>query len=76
MNYSSLSLKELIHYGALDATTGLEKALVAMLSTMADVTAERDDLQRELNDCLDPNEVQQKINALKDAIEDFEDMLP
>jgi hypothetical protein len=34
MNYSQLSLKELIHYGELDARSPLELALVAALADL------------------------------------------
>jgi hypothetical protein len=41
MNYTTLSLKELIHYGELDATTELEKALVAMLVKHTNALSEK-----------------------------------
>jgi hypothetical protein len=75
MNYTTLSLKELIHYGELDARTPLERALVAALSEMADVTEERDELQRQVDDSVDRDEVRMKIEDIKMAIEALEDVV-
>jgi hypothetical protein len=52
MNYTTLSLKELIHYGELDAKTPLELALVAALTKKSEPT-DVGKLVRRLRDDMD-----------------------
>jgi vacuolar-type H+-ATPase subunit I/STV1 len=74
MNYSQLSLKELIHYGELDATTELERALVAALAEAQGLEADYATLEDEHAAKL--RTVERRLDAIKEAIQDLEDELP
>lgn len=48
MNYEHMTKNELMHYGSLDASTPLEKALIKLAKQLADDVAHLEQMNQEL----------------------------